>query len=385
MGGTSIGPVHVPGPGAALDAVRIANRGTDRAAALAGARRALGSVRDPGSLWSAALVLAYAGEVDEAAEHCDHARSSATGRWAGAFTVLGGRLAWIRGDPARASAMLADAMDRGVAPSSRAVATAWRIAALVDLGELGEAQDLLVSQDHDGLVERGTGRCEVLVARGALRFANGDWASACEDFLAAGRELLERGVVNPAVSPWRSRAALSAHSLGRRDLAGALARQEFAAARRWGTARANGIASYAVAVVSGGDVAAYRRAVDLLADGPVSGELLGARYDLALALGAGPETVEVLEEIAVAAEEAGFRRWAVVARSAAARVARPGAVLTRQERRIAALARAGQGNREIAERQSVTLRTVEFHLSSVYRKLGISGRGELTAIPVPLP
>ncbi|GAA1939371.1 helix-turn-helix transcriptional regulator [Amycolatopsis minnesotensis] len=382
MGGTSIDAVHLPGPGAPLDAVRIANHGMDRAAAIAGARRVLTSSRDPGSVWSAVLVLGYAGEVDEAARHCDRARSCATGRWAGAFALLDGRLAWLRGDPAGASALLGDAMDRGVAPSSRAVATAWRLAALVDLGELDGAQDLLVSQDYDGQVE---GEPELVAARGALRFANGDWGAACEDFLAAGREFVARGVVNPAVAPWRSRAALSAHSLGRHGLAGALARQELVAARRWGTARANGIAAYAVAVVSGGDAQALRHAAELLANGQVSGDLFGARYDLALASGAGAEAGELLEETALAAEEAGFRRWAAMARSAAARVTRPGAALTRQERRIAALARAGQGNREIAERQSVTLRTVEFHLSSVYRKLGISGRGELAAIPVPLP
>lgn len=378
MGDASIRPVPV-------DAVRIAGQGMDRASALAAARRLLVPPCDPGSFWSAALVLSHAGEIDEAARHCDRARASATGQWSSAYAVLGGRLAWLSGDPARASAVLAETMDRAGASAWTAVATAWRIAALVDLGDLDTAQDLLVGQDYDGRIDAGPWRGELLAARGALRFANGDWVAACDDFLAAGREFVERGVLNPAISPWRSRAALSAHSLGRRDLAGALARQEFAAARRWGTARANGIAAYAVAVVSGGDVALLRRAAELLAAGPVSGDLFGARYDLALALGTGAEAAELLEETALSAEEAGFRRWAAMARSAAARVARPGAVLTRQERRIAALARAGQGNREIAERQSVTLRTVEFHLSSVYRKLGISGRGELAALPVPLP
>jgi DNA-binding NarL/FixJ family response regulator len=51
--------------------------------------------------------------------------------------------------------------------------------------------------------------------------------------------------------------------------------------------------------------------------------------------------------------------------------------LTRQELKIAELARAGYSNKKIAETLVLTQRTVEFHLSNVYRKLGISGRREL--------
>ena len=51
--------------------------------------------------------------------------------------------------------------------------------------------------------------------------------------------------------------------------------------------------------------------------------------------------------------------------------------LTPSERRVAELAADGQGNREIAQTLFVTPRTVEFHLTSVYRKLGISSRAGL--------
>lgn len=37
----------------------------------------------------------------------------------------------------------------------------------------------------------------------------------------------------------------------------------------------------------------------------------------------------------------------------------------------------GLGNREIAQSLFVSLKTVEAHLSSVYRKLGVSARGQL--------
>jgi DNA-binding NarL/FixJ family response regulator len=54
-------------------------------------------------------------------------------------------------------------------------------------------------------------------------------------------------------------------------------------------------------------------------------------------------------------------------------LAGPGA-LTASERRVAELAATGVTNRAIAQQLFVTPKTVEVHLSAVYRKLGISSR-----------
>ena len=51
--------------------------------------------------------------------------------------------------------------------------------------------------------------------------------------------------------------------------------------------------------------------------------------------------------------------------------------LTPSERRVADLAAAGDSNRDIAQKLYVTPRTVEVHLTSIYRKLGISRRAAL--------
>ena len=51
--------------------------------------------------------------------------------------------------------------------------------------------------------------------------------------------------------------------------------------------------------------------------------------------------------------------------------------LTEREWLIAQAAARRERSREIADRLGVSVRTVDNHLSSVYRKLGISGRGEL--------
>jgi DNA-binding NarL/FixJ family response regulator len=59
--------------------------------------------------------------------------------------------------------------------------------------------------------------------------------------------------------------------------------------------------------------------------------------------------------------------------------------LTPSERRVVEFAAAGRTNRAIAQELYVTPKTVEVHLSSAYRKLGITSRGELAAMWPPDP
>ncbi|HET9938435.1 MAG TPA: helix-turn-helix transcriptional regulator, partial [Gaiella sp.] len=59
--------------------------------------------------------------------------------------------------------------------------------------------------------------------------------------------------------------------------------------------------------------------------------------------------------------------------------------LTASERRIATLAAEGMTNREIAEALYVTARTVEGHLTSVFRKLDVDSRDQLPALMADQP
>jgi len=59
------------------------------------------------------------------------------------------------------------------------------------------------------------------------------------------------------------------------------------------------------------------------------------------------------------------------------------ATLTAREREIASLLAAGRTAREIADQLVISERTVETHVASVYRKLGVSNRRELSSLLVP--
>ena len=78
------------------------------------------------------------------------------------------------------------------------------------------------------------------------------------------------------------------------------------------------------------------------------------------------------------AEDVRTELYAAGARPRTAALSGAGA-LTASERRVAALAAEGASNRDIAQTLFVTPKTVEVHLSNVYRKLGIRSRRELSA------
>jgi DNA-binding CsgD family transcriptional regulator/tetratricopeptide (TPR) repeat protein len=269
---------------------------------------------------------------------------------------------------------------------------------LLERGDVAGAEAVLArtgrpapGSDADAVCVRA--RLEVLLAQRRDREA----VEAAEE---AGRRLGH--VLNPGWLPWRSLHAAALHRSGRRDGAIELLGTELDLARCWGapgtvgpalrrlgTMLADGSADRergpageglellqeAVAVTTGCP-ARLEHAKSLAALGSAlrrtrrpadARRPLRQALELATASGARPLADHVRTELLAAG---GRPRTSTVSGVGA---------LTASERRVAELAVTGLSNRDIARTLYVTTKTVEVHLSSSYRKLGIGSRGGLAA------
>ncbi|MET7476820.1 LuxR C-terminal-related transcriptional regulator [Streptomyces sp. NPDC005648] len=266
---------------------------------------------------------------------------------------------------------------------------AQTLLALVETGRLAEATRLADAVD----LQRVPDSWELnrfLYARGVFRAAVGDPAGALHDFLECGRRQSARDVVSPVVTPWRTAAAECRIALGHPREALVLAEEELRLARVWDTPRTTGRALRVLAVATGGRRGAElaEEAVRLLRSAPAGTELaaaLIAQGRLLTAAGDRSRARACLREAASHAERLGAARLLTLAeqglreggarRTAAARTG--SGSLTDSERRIAGLAADGRTNTEIAALLHLARRTVETHLTSTYKKLGIRRRAEL--------
>ncbi|MFF4715158.1 AAA family ATPase [Streptomyces eurythermus] len=393
----------------ALRAVYALRDGTDRDAAVGHARGALTGSEAPGRLlWHGCEVLIRADELAEAWSYCSRARlpdQPRPGTWGDVGVgLLRALVLYARGSLTAADAALTPLADllRPAADAARLPA-ALTVAALAEVrartGATDAALALLADCGLDGELPARQDTVAVLGARAAVWEQAGDTARALEDLYAAGRLLADSRVRNPAVLPWRSRAARLLASRGDLTEASGLAAAEWEDARRWGTPRAVGTAQHALALTETGDRRLRRltTAVETLAHSPARLELAHARRDLGVALSeAGRADAARTEFRAALSVAKSCGAQPLVHRIVADRECLRPAVdddrvppalsgLTPQEQRILGLARAGHTNRAIAGKLFVTVRTVEFHLSGAYRKLGISGRDQLAdVIPAPL-
>ncbi|MFI9381813.1 LuxR C-terminal-related transcriptional regulator [Kutzneria sp. NPDC052558] len=328
--------------------------------------------------------LSMMDELDEADRLCDNALTAISGQQRPALERLA---LGLRTDSALRRGDLREARRLTLAQHDpHATALAPMIGALIDVNEPQAAAVLLSAQGLDGEIPGSARLDSVLFQRGRLRAADGDTERALHDLLECGRRMDERGVLNPAVCPWRSSAALLLGQLGDRRRAMALVEQELLLARRWGSASAVGVALRGAGMVTG-DAVLLAEAVDVLRESPArleygraladwgqflreSGEELPARSVLRMAHSMAMRcgSVALMERAGRELRQAGGRRRFAVADPA---------VLTERESFVARRAAAGRTNRQIAAELYVTTRTVEFALTSVYRKLGLAGRREL--------
>lgn len=264
-------------------------------------------------------------------------------------------------------------------------------AALAERGEAARAEDSLTAVRRPRLERFVWEYHWYLMARGRVRAVAGDPEGALAAYRSCGDSLEAAGLRNPVFAPWWLEAACLLAGLGRVEEAGEVAAHGAPLAEQWGTARALGYAALARGAATPGPagMALLREAVALLEGSPARAQHARALLLLGRATLAGGSMREArghLREAVALARRGGCVALAREAREdlveAGGRMreitASPLDMLTGTERTVAGLVASGAGNREVAESLFVTVRTVELHLTSVYRKLGVGRRRDLT-------
>lgn len=237
-------------------------------------------------------------------------------------------------------------------------------------------------------------------AGASARYGLGELCAAGNEVEAAAAhfaripDLLPPADDDPDRLPWRTAAALAAVRLGRRTEGTTLAREHLALAGVTGAPYpiALGLRTLATVDAHTDRTSLLRQAIDELDGVPAARLVAQVGTDLAGLLLLGNDADDADEALALlrAAElYAGNEGlWPLLGRvrRLLVRLGQPPrpvlgetlASLTAAEQRVAQLAAVGHTNREIAEQLVVTVKAVEWHLSHVYRKLGITSRVELT-------
>ncbi|MEU3741141.1 AAA family ATPase [Streptomyces sp. NPDC032198] len=360
-----------------------------------------------GSLCSAIKALLFADRLDSAWHWCEQLVKESRRRrcpgWEAVFAVIQGMVAVRQG-------RLADALScielaQSVLPErtwSVLVCGARAVLGVIytEMGAYEEATrlfDLPVPVDW----EKSIFWLGYLRARGCLHLATDRPHAALSDFLRIGKIARRLGLDHPLIVSWGYDAAEAWIRLDEPEQASELLAQQ-EVKKLPSNGRSRGIALR------------LRAALAPVADRPL---LLGQAVELLHDTGDLLELAKTFADLADAHESTGSPNRADAARRRAWHLAREcgagplcwrldrdgriGALSTREravlkdeeptalapgkvtqaERRVAELAARGRSNREISQRLSITISTVEQHLTRVYQKLQISRRDQ---IPVDL-
>ena len=286
---------------------------------------------------------------------------------------------------------------KGERENGMAYFSGFHVRLLVERGDLAGAREAL---DRAGRVAPGSDG-DLLLRRAETEVLLGEtqWQRAFD----AATRLQDSGqrVVNPA---WMPSAALRSRALvglGRYDEALEVAGDGLTAARHWGAGSTVGSALRVLAAALDAAGAAscidtFEEAVAVLDSSPARLEAARAEFGLGAALRRRGQVTAARVHLAGAGEKAtrcganGLAELAASELQVAGGRPRRRAVsgtdsLTPSERRVVELAAAGRTNRAIAQELFVTPKTIEVHLSSAYRKLGITSRSGLVGVWPPDP
>jgi class 3 adenylate cyclase/DNA-binding CsgD family transcriptional regulator len=273
---------------------------------------------------------------------------------------------------------------------------AFRTELAVERGDLDGAEELVRASGLPELIPPNGHLTFFQFARARLRLEQRRFEDAVRELESLRENLAALRIENGAFYDIGAQLALAYHAAGRRDDALAAALGAVDVARSWGAPQTVGVALRALGLVEGG-VSGEKLLHDSLA------ALEGSQFrlehartlvELGAALRRGTKRSDAREYLRQGLELAHKLGAAALEERAqtelAATGARPRRVmlsgvesLTPSERRVAEMAADNMTNKDIAQTLFVTPKTVEVHLSSVYRKLEISSRAQLpTALGV---
>ncbi|MET8485446.1 LuxR C-terminal-related transcriptional regulator [Streptomyces sp. NPDC093065] len=364
-----------------------------REAAVADARRVIWSGR-PHTAWAvvaAARVLTLADDTATALDHLQRIVADSAEReelWAESHAasvraqvlVEAGRAAEAAEAAAAASRLAEAEGTTGGGP----LATIALVRALVARGDLDRAQEALRRIDGRRLDDCVWEHHHHLTALALFERGRGRPEQALRLLERCGASLDAAGVRNPVLTLWWLHSTELLMLLDRPGDAARRAEHGQELAERWLTPRSMGLGLLARGMAAGprDRVELFTESARVLAQSSDRHAHALAELHLGKELlrrsdrGAQPRLRAALATAArcglvTVADEA--RR---ALRSAADRHAP--AALSQAERPVAELAAAGKSNRAIADSLCLTARTVEYHLTNVYRKLGVTGRAGLT-------
>jgi DNA-binding CsgD family transcriptional regulator/tetratricopeptide (TPR) repeat protein len=360
------------------------------------ARAALGGdelIGEGRGLMSQAAIFTLAlADLDEALDWWEVFRAEAYRKGSvfvvGSAQLWGGYTRYLRGDLAGAESELRSSHETS---NLWGMPTPWASAFLAEvLVERGAADEARARLDGVGSSPAGSDfAINVDRARMSVLLAEGRPEEAVE--YADLYELRAGSRKHPRYVPWRSLKAEALDRLGRQDEALALAREELEIARGWGSPGTVGRSLRVLGTILRGDgIELLEEACALLEQAPARLEQAKALAALGAALRRERKPTEARQPLRRALELADVCGAQPLADAVRAEIYATGArprttavrgvrALTPSERRVADLAAGGQTNRDIAQTLYVTPKTVEVHLSSTYRKLGIGSRHELAS------
>ena len=296
-----------------------------------------------------------------------------------------------RGDVAAAAADIRLAIGATADAPQPALALRFAVSAeiLLETRDPARAQQALVEAGLSADLPGDLQSIGMLETRGLVRLANRDPNGALADFLELGRRCSTWGILNPAVSAWRAYAGLAQHQLGFHGQARELVTEHIELARV-STPRALGLGLRVAGLLSDGEAAVRNlaEAAEVLERSPARLELAKAVTALGAAHASCGRAVEARAALRRGLDLAQECGSATLAQHAYAELVAAGGrprnlrlsgvgALSPTERQVARLVISGMTNRQVAQSLFVTQRAIELHLTSVYRKLRITGRSQL--------